>query len=71
MLLLVFLAMAGLEVPALWRQQKWGEVVAFTVIWVLALAVSVIQLYHLPVPRPTTYFERFSVPVTTWIEKLL
>lgn len=63
LLVLVFIAMAAIEIPPLWREKSWREVTVFGVIWVLALALDSALALGVKLPNPTEGIERVVAPI--------
>ncbi|PKM83016.1 MAG: hypothetical protein CVU89_02500 [Firmicutes bacterium HGW-Firmicutes-14] len=68
---LVFLAIIAFEVPGMLKKQQWRELAAFSVLMLIAMALSFAQLLGLPVPNPTPVIEAIFEPVSEAVKKLL
>ncbi len=52
LLVLVYLAMILFEVPGLIRKKYWRELVAFSVLLLLAFTLSLLQVLGVKIPNP-------------------
>jgi hypothetical protein len=51
-LLAAFAALILLEVPGLIKKKLWRELTVYSVLMLLALAISVLYLEHIQIPNP-------------------
>jgi len=65
-----YLAVAATAYP-LWRKKMYRELAAFTVIWALALYLSVAQVMHLDLPRPSAFLEAVFKPLTSILDRYM
>lgn len=65
LLILAFAIMALIEVPELIKKKYWRELIAFSVILILAFVISVFQYKDIDIPNPvrdTQYFVKSLFP---------
>lgn len=48
-------AMTLLDVPQLIKEQQWKELAAYTFLWVIAAALSILLTLHIPLPVIDSY----------------
>ena len=65
-----FLAAAATARP-LWQQKMYRELAAFAVIWALALYLSLAQVMHLNLPRPSAFLEAVFKPLTSILDRYM
>ncbi|MEW6661842.1 MAG: hypothetical protein ACOY9Y_14760 [Bacillota bacterium] len=49
----IFMAMAFYEVTILSREKLWRELAAFSLLWIMALGLSLLLTLGVPLPSPT------------------
>lgn len=64
LLVLAYLAMILFEVPGLIRKKYWRELVAFSVLLLLAFTISLLQVLGVKIPNP-------NEAITTLVEAVL
>lgn len=71
LIILGFLLIAYLDAPALWQKKEWRELAVMGIVWSLGLALSLAQVFNLPVPSPARLLARVFGPVTMWLMGLI
>ena len=70
-LMVIFLVLIALEAPGLVRDKQWRELAAFSVLMVVAMALSFAQVLGLPIPNPNHGLEAIFTPIAEMIKKVL
>lgn len=68
---LAFILMFAYQVPPLIRNEKWGELAAFAVLWLVGLVLSVLLAVGVKLPNPTLAIEFLLEPIVKILDKLL
>ncbi|MDK2888973.1 MAG: hypothetical protein PWP72_1851 [Thermoanaerobacter sp.] len=71
LLSLLFIAIIVLQVPPLVKQKMWRELVAYSVLMVVAMFYSYGLALNIPLPNPARVVEIVFTPVTSMIQKVL
>ncbi|MBZ4653980.1 MAG: putative rane protein [Peptococcaceae bacterium] len=64
LLLLLFIGIILLEVPALIKKKMWRELVAFSVYLLAGMALSIPQVLGVKLPNPTKVIEVVFKPIS-------
>lgn len=51
-LLLIYTFIAWLNIPGLIRQKAWGDLAAFSVLYVAAFVLGLLYVLDIPIPNP-------------------
>lgn len=62
-ILLVFLLMWAVELPAMLHRRDRGEIAAFAVLWALGLTLSLLLQYGVPLDGVTLFLRRLFDPL--------
>lgn len=62
LVILVFGAMIAFEVPRLWRDRLWSDLVAFAIPWSVGFIYAVYILLDREAPSPVTWIEALFAP---------
>ncbi len=68
---LVFAAIIWYEVPPLLKKKMRGELIAFSVLMVLAMVMGYAQILEIKLPNPTKLLQFIFSPVVSLLEKAL
>lgn len=71
LLVLVFVAMFAWQVPSLVRRRLWGELAAFTVLWMAAFSLAYLQAVGVKIPSLTRGVEILFRPVSSALDRFL
>ncbi|MBE3586212.1 hypothetical protein [Desulfofundulus thermocisternus] len=71
LLSLFFIIIIALQVPSLVKQKMWRELVAYSVLMVVAMFYSFGLALDMPLPNPARVVEIVFTPVTSMIHKVL
>ncbi|WP_066636684.1 hypothetical protein [Desulfolucanica intricata] len=67
LLILLFLIIIGLEVPGLVQKKMWRELIAFSMLLFIGMALSIPGVLGIPLPNPSTPIEALLKPFSEWI----
>lgn len=70
LVVLSMLAIAAYEVPIMVHLREWGELRAFSILWVVGLTIGILQAAGVPLPNPTTLFIKTMPPVVQAVAAL-
>jgi len=69
--LVLMLAMAAYDLPALVRLKEWGEIAVYLSLWVAGLVLAFLQISLVEVPSPTTAIIKLFSPLGEAMSTLL
>jgi len=67
LVILAFLGIIGIEVPGLVKKKMWLELIAFSVLLLAGMALSIPQALGIQVPSPNKPFELLFKPLVDWM----
>lgn len=70
-LTVIYVAIIFLEVPRLVSQQRWRELLAFSVLLLPAITYSYAMTFDVVLPNPTVYITKIFTPVYERLATLL
>lgn len=71
LLVVIFIIIVAFEVPGMIKKKMWRELIAFSLLLLIGMALSFGQALKLPLPNPTRGIEAVFGPVSRFIDKLL
>ncbi len=67
LLVLAFAAIIAREVPKLWQERMWRELVAFFVLVISGIFLSFGLVFNWPLPNPTSWLESVFKPFSKFL----
>ncbi|SFR00233.1 hypothetical protein [Desulfoscipio geothermicus] len=67
LVILAFLGIIGIEVPGLVKKKMWRELIAFSVLLLVGMALSIPQALGIQVPSPNKPIELLFKPLVEWM----
>ena len=62
-LLLIYAYIFIINVPGLIKRKEWKELAAFSILYVIAFALSVMYVLDIPIPSPMKGLQHFFVDI--------